>query len=109
MFSSWRVMFPQIFMPQRISLLPVALAATLASTSSLAQTTRYSPIEIEAPLTADDGTESINISGVSCLPPVDGKYACLVIDDEGRMAQAVALEASRLSGRGKIRIFGKAA
>jgi hypothetical protein len=108
-FSRMRVMFSEIFMLHRNSILRVALAATLASTSSLAQTARYNPIEIEASLTADDGTESINISGVSCLPPVDGKYICLVIDDEGRMAQAAALDASRLSGRGKIRIFGKAA
>jgi len=89
--------------------LPVAFAAVLMPDPLLAGAVRSNAIEVASPLTADDGTEAVNISGVSCLPLVDGKYVCLAIDDEGRRAQTLTIEGSRLTPGGKIPIFGKAA
>ena len=64
-------------------------------------------MEVDAPLTDDDGNEATDISGVSCLPPNGEKHICLVIDDQGRLAQAATIEGSKLRGGGKIRLIGK--
>jgi hypothetical protein len=63
--------------------------------------------EIVAALTDDDGDEATDISGVSCLPPDGGKHVCLVIDDQGRLAQAATIEGLKLRGGGKIRLISK--
>jgi hypothetical protein len=63
--------------------------------------------EIAAILTDDDGNEATNISGVSCLAPEGSKHVCLVIDDQGRLAQAATIDGSRFKGGGKIKLFDK--
>jgi len=79
-----------------------AFAANASSAGSLSST----EMKVKPPLTSDDGEKSVNISGVSCMPPAGGRRTCLVIDDEGRLAQAATLEGEQLKGGGKIRIIG---
>ncbi|APG12027.1 hypothetical protein BKD09_27190 [Bradyrhizobium japonicum] len=76
---------------------------------SLAGSVKWSKMDIASPLTDDDGQRSTDISGISCLPASDGKRVCLVIDDQGRLAQAATIEGSKLRGGGKIRVLGKGA
>ena len=81
-------------------LLAMAMPCTAASVKSAG-------MEIAAPLTDDDAEEATNISGISCLTPAGGKHVCLVLDDQGRLAQAATIEGSKLKGGGKIRVIGK--
>ncbi len=83
------------------------LAATVIPSAAPGASIKFSDFTIASPLTDDDGAVATNISGVSCLPPASGKYVCLVIDDEGRLAQAATIEGLTLKGGGKIRLIGK--
>jgi hypothetical protein len=86
----------------------VALAViAAASDASFAGSLSSTEVRVKPALTSDDGDKSVNISGINCMPPADGRRICLVIDDEGRLAQAAALEGDQLSGGGKVRILGK--
>jgi Protein of unknown function (DUF3616) len=99
-------------MPRRNWMLSGAVVAAIGvfSTVSLAASLSFTDVKVKPKLTTDKGKkESTNISGVSCLVPDDGRRTCLVIDDEGRLAQAATLEDERLRGAGKIRIIGDAA
>ena len=86
-----------------VALVVIALGPIASFAGSLSST----ELKVKPPLTSDDGDKSTNISGISCMPPTDGRRLCLVIDDEGKLAQTATLEGDRLSGGGKIRIFGK--
>ncbi|WP_456720542.1 DUF3616 domain-containing protein [Bradyrhizobium sp. USDA 4350] len=71
-----------------------------------AATVKWSEIDIASPLTDDDGETATNISGVNCIASAS-RLACLVIDDQGRLAQAATLDGSKLTGAGKIRLLKK--
>ena len=90
---------------------PLVFAAmslmAFASGASFAGPVRSEATQIVSPFTDDHGAVAINISGITCLPPIDGKFVCLAIDDEGRMAQAATIEGSQLRAGGKIKIIGK--
>ncbi|MGY3591501.1 hypothetical protein ACVIGB_008920 [Bradyrhizobium sp. USDA 4341] len=90
-------------------------AATLAVTAlhltalprlAAAATVKWSEMDVISPLTDDDGESATNISGVNCIASA-GKLVCLVIDDEGRLAQAATIDGSKLKGGGKIRLLEK--
>jgi hypothetical protein len=85
-----------------LALLALAIPCAVRATSI-----KSSVMEIVAPLTDDDGQQSDDISGVNCLDPQGDKRVCLVVDDQGRLAQAVTVEKSALTGRAKIRLIGK--
>src|SRR5262245_51432061 len=88
--------------------LATATLAGAATTASVAGGLTFENVDVEPALTPDNGPKAAtNISGISCMPPADGKRTCLVIDDEGRLAQAARLDGARLSGGGKIRILDK--
>src|SRR5262245_41563737 len=85
------------------------VTATLAgavTTASIAGSLPFTEVKVKPPLTSDDEKKSVNISGISCMPPDDGRRVCLVIDDEGKLAQTATLVGDRLSGGGKIQIIG---
>jgi Protein of unknown function (DUF3616) len=84
-----------------------ALLATILPCAARAASIKSSAVEIASPLTDDKGQPSNDISGVSCLEPQGATRICLVIDDQGRLAQAATFEGSTLTGRGKIRLIGK--
>jgi len=77
-----------------------------ASNAAFAGSLWSTEVKVKPSLTSDDGDKSVNISGISCMPPADGRRTCLVIDDEGRLAQTATLEDEHISGGGKIRIIG---
>jgi hypothetical protein len=85
------------------TMLPMAFASGV----SFAGPVSSEAMQIVSPFTDDHGAVATNISGITCLPPVDGKFVCLAIDDEGRMAQAATIEGSQLRAGGKIKIIGK--
>jgi hypothetical protein len=91
----------------RCFLLVVAALAGAGITASVAGSLSFTDVKVKPPLTSDDGDKSTNISGISCMPPDDGRRICLVIDDQGKFAQAAALHGERLSGGGKIRMLRK--
>jgi hypothetical protein len=62
---------------------------------------------VNRPLTADDGSESTDISGLACLPTRINRRVCLVIDDQGTLAQTAVLDGNMLTAAGKIRLLGK--
>src|ERR1700750_662088 len=94
----------------RDSLLAAAALAGVISMPVLAGSLSFGDLKAKPPLTSDDGEKSTNISGIACMPATtDGARTCLVIDDEGRLAQAASLDADGISGGGKIRILGKSA
>jgi hypothetical protein len=93
----------------RASLLVAAMLASAVSTAVLAKDLAFTDLRAKPALTSDDGEKATNISGIACMPASDGARTCLVIDDEGRLAQAASLDAEGISGGGKIRILGKAA
>jgi Protein of unknown function (DUF3616) len=83
------------------------LLATILPCAARAASIKSSAVEIGSPLTDDDGQPSGDISGVSCLQPQGAKRICLVIDDQGRLAQTATFEGSTLTGHAKIRLIGK--
>jgi hypothetical protein len=92
---------------QRSVLAVLALLATTIPCAVRATSMKSSVMEIVAPLTDDDGQQSNDISGANCLEPQGDKRVCLVIDDQGRLAQAATVEKSALTGRAKIKLIGK--
>jgi len=68
---------------------------------------KSSNVAVAAPLTDDEGNPSTDISGISCLAPQAEKRTCVVIDDQGRLAQAATMDGSTLTGQAKIRLIGK--
>src|SRR5580693_1407000 len=74
------------------------LLATILPCAARAASIKSSAVEIASPLTDDDGQPSGDISGVSCLQPQGAKRICLVIDDQGRLAQTATFEGSTLTG-----------
>lgn len=97
-------------MSERIAALIVAcvfLATSIPDKGRAASTITSSELETVVALTDDDEQEATNISGVSCLAPDGSKHVCLVIDDQGRLAQAATVNGPRLKGGGKVKLFGK--
>ncbi|MBP2428963.1 MULTISPECIES: DUF3616 domain-containing protein [Bradyrhizobium] len=93
---------------RRNALAALAVIATVVPFSLRATSVRSSALQVAVPLTDDKGKPSNDISGISCLEPQGGKRTCVVIDDQGRLAQVATVEASTLTGQAKIRLIGKA-
>jgi hypothetical protein len=61
------------------------------TTSPLRASMESAAIDVPVPFTSDAGSQSRDVSGLSCLAPVNGEHICLVIDDKGRQAQAATI------------------
>jgi hypothetical protein len=86
-----------------------ATLLALAPSAALGGPVKSDAMQTAPALTDDDGKTATDISGISCLPPAGGKFVCLVIDDQGRLAQAATIEGTQLRAGGKIKLLGKTA
>jgi hypothetical protein len=92
---------------RRNALAALAVIALTTPCAMRAASIKSSSVGVAAPLTDDKGKQSNDISGISCLEPQGEKRICVVIDDQGRLAQAATIEGSTLTGQAKIRLIGK--
>src|SRR5262249_3576270 len=58
-------------------------------------------------LTDDDDETAADIIGMACMPGTGDGRLCMVINDEDRAAQVVAIDGGALTGGEKIRLIGK--
>ncbi|MET4358328.1 hypothetical protein ABIC08_008305 [Bradyrhizobium sp. RT9b] len=92
---------------RRSALAILAVIVMTTPWATQAASIKSSNVAVAAPLTDDEGTPSTDISGISCLAPQAEKRTCVVIDDQGRLAQAATMDGSILTGQAKIRLIGK--
>jgi hypothetical protein len=93
--------------PQGALLIACVCLAIAIPAQARADAISSSGLEVAPALTDDDGQEATNVSGISCQPADGGSNICLVIDDQGRLAQAAVIEGTKLRGGGKIKLIGK--
>lgn len=96
-------------MPRPAFVLPLALAAALLPATSTSARTLKPERSIE---TSEDfqgkkpGKEAKDVSGLACLPPVDGGRRCLLSNDENSNAQFAMLKGNSLSPGWTIALIG---
>jgi hypothetical protein len=82
----WESIVPKGFIGGKAIPAAPALFLIAMSNDAKAASIKSTSLETIAALTNDDGEEATDISGVSCLSRAE-KHVCLVIDDQGRLAQ----------------------
>jgi len=65
--------------------------------------------QITEPLIDDQGRIATNISGLACMTTAAVRSLCLVIDDQGRFAQAATLESGRIAAGARLPLVGSKA
>ena len=92
--------------------MPLLIAAVLSGCSPawtqtpLAADLEPSRVFQSDSLTDDDDEPATDLSGIACIPGTETRL-CMVINDEGRVAQLVQIEANSLVGGSKVQLIGK--
>jgi hypothetical protein len=70
---------------------------------------KLTPVDVSRDFDGKNGETAVDISGISCLPPDDGKRTCLLVNDQNRKAQFATFNdrKDKLKAGETIKLIGK--